>query len=156
LRRFHDATSGTELAGLDETVRHGDVSPTNVVWRDGSPIALLDFDQSEPGARIDDVAYMCWTFVLAGRDDEGLVGTRLRARRLRLLCDAYGLHQRNGILDVISRQQIATKALVVASSAQERNKRSPGDVRATAQFIDAEIDWLQEHAVQLAAELVAP
>jgi hypothetical protein len=156
LRRFHDATSGSELAGVNETVRHGDVSPPNVVWRDGCPIALLDFDQAEPGSRIDDVAYMCWTFVLAGRDDDGFVGTRLRARRLRLVCDAYGLHDRNGFLDAIRRQQLATKALVVATSRLARNKRSPAEVRTTVRLMDAEIEWLEQHSDQLVAELTGP
>ena len=153
LRQFHDATSGTELAGRHETVRHGDVGPTNMVWRDGTPIALLDFDQAGPGDRIDDVAYMGWTFVLAGRDEDGMVGTRLRARRLRLLCDAYGLHDRDRLLDAIRRQQHATKAVVLATAKLARNKRSPADVRTAIGFIDAEIAWLRQHAQLLAAEL---
>jgi hypothetical protein len=155
LRRFHDVTNGSELAGLHETVRHGDVSPTNVVWRDGSPVALLDFDQAEPGARIDDVAYMCWAFVLAGRDDDGLAGTRLRARRLRLVCDAYGVHDRKRLLGAIRGQQVATRALVVATSALARNKRSAADVQTTVRFIDAEIEWLRGHSAQLGTALGA-
>ena len=129
LRQFHDATSGTELAGAHETVCHGDVSPTNVVWRNGTPVALLDFDQAGPGDRIDDIAYMRWTFVLAGQDHHGLVGTRLRARRLRLVCDACGLRDCDGLLDAIGRQQVATKALVLTTSELPRDKRSPSLVR---------------------------
>lgn len=33
LRRFHDATAGSELAGPNEVVRHNDFGPWNLLWR---------------------------------------------------------------------------------------------------------------------------
>ncbi len=125
-----------------------------MVWRDGVPVALLDFDQAAPGARIDDVAFMAWAFVLAGRDDDGLVGTRVRARRLRVICDAYGLRDRDGLLAAIREQQVATKDLVGSTARLDRNKRSPEDVRTAVGFIEAEIEWLDRHADDLRAALV--
>jgi aminoglycoside phosphotransferase (APT) family kinase protein len=119
------------------------------VWRDGIRLALLDFDHAQPGARVDDIAYMCWTFVLAGQDDFGLVGTRLRSRRLGTLCDAYGLDDRSGLLDAIISQQEATKALVAADADLPRSRRSASEVRATIDAIDAEIAWLRANASQL-------
>jgi hypothetical protein len=155
LRRFHDATSGTDLAGTRETVCHGDLSPTNVVWRDGVPVALLDFDHAAPGSRIDDIAFMSWAFVLAGRDDDGFVGTKVRARRLRVICDAYGLDDRDGLLGEIRAQQVVTKELVLTTARLSRNKRSPDEVRTAVEFIGAEIEWIDRHADRLASCLGA-
>jgi Ser/Thr protein kinase RdoA (MazF antagonist) len=57
LRRFHDATADSPLAGAAEVVCHGDISPVNTVFAEGQPVALIDFDMARPGPRIWDVAY---------------------------------------------------------------------------------------------------
>jgi Ser/Thr protein kinase RdoA (MazF antagonist) len=48
LRRFHDATAGSSLAAGADIVCHGDISPCNTVFRDGRPVALIDFDAAAP------------------------------------------------------------------------------------------------------------
>ena len=50
LRAFHDATRGSRLAGHHDVVCHHDPGPTNFVFRDGMPAALIDFDTAEPGS----------------------------------------------------------------------------------------------------------
>lgn len=42
--RFHDAVAGTPLCHGAETVCHGDLGPHNTVFRDGLPVALIDWD----------------------------------------------------------------------------------------------------------------
>jgi hypothetical protein len=42
LRRFHDATAGSELAAGDEVVCHNDPSPCNFVFVRGRPVALIE------------------------------------------------------------------------------------------------------------------
>ncbi len=155
LRRFHDVTSGSPLAGMQEVVRHGDVNPTNMVWRDGTPRVLLDFDNARPGNRIDDVAYMGWTFVIAGGDDTGLAGTRLRSRRLRVICDAYGLSDAGALFDAMSTQQGETIALVRAQAALPRSKRSASGAARAIASIRAEMDWLRRHREELIDEMNA-
>lgn len=102
LRAFHDATEGfVPPAGATwyfpprepvEVVCHGDVARYNTVFRDGLPVALIDFDTAHPGPRIWDVAYAAYRFVpLTTAPEEGAVPVAEQARRLALFADAYGL-----------------------------------------------------------------
>jgi aminoglycoside phosphotransferase (APT) family kinase protein len=60
LRRFHDALA-------DDLVCHGDFGPWNLVWRDGLPSAVIDFDSVYRGDRSEDVAYALRMFIAYGR-----------------------------------------------------------------------------------------
>lgn len=107
LRRFHDATSGTDLAADTEVVCHNDFGPWNLVWYDGLPIGLIDFDEAAPGRRLDDLGYAVWKHLNLGLLE---LDTAEQARRFKLMAAAYGVP--------------ADAALVAAiESAQERMKR---------------------------------
>ena len=75
-------------------VCHNDVCLENVVFRDGRAVALLDFDFAAPGRPAFDVAAFARMCVPV---DDAVSSARLgwaesdRPRRLRLVCDAYGL-----------------------------------------------------------------
>lgn len=56
LRRYHD-TFGNDL------VCHGDFGPWNIVWRNGMPFAVIDFDNVYAGDAAEDVAYALRMFV---------------------------------------------------------------------------------------------
>jgi aminoglycoside phosphotransferase (APT) family kinase protein len=62
LRRYHDAVAGTDLAGKSEVVSHGDYGPWNLIWVDGDPRFVIDFDNTHPGPRLEDVGYALWKF----------------------------------------------------------------------------------------------
>jgi aminoglycoside phosphotransferase (APT) family kinase protein len=101
LRECHDLTAGTELAGDQEVVCHNDLSPKNTVYRrrDGwRPVAFLDWDIAAPGARIHDVAHLCWQFLPLDERCTDVVDT---ARRLRAVVDAYGLADRVALIDTV-------------------------------------------------------
>lgn len=90
----------------DEIVCHNDVGPYNVVWRDGRIAALIDWDVAGPGSPFDDLAFAAWQWVPLHHPsilDPGWERPPDVTRRLRLLCDAYGLapDARGGLVDAI-------------------------------------------------------
>jgi hypothetical protein len=89
LRRFHDA--GRDLAAKHggEVICHHDPGPNNTVFRDGHPVALIDFDFAAAGSALDDVAYLAWSWCISSRPDRG--PARAQAAQVRVLADAYGL-----------------------------------------------------------------
>jgi Ser/Thr protein kinase RdoA (MazF antagonist) len=88
LRMLHDATAGSALAAGKEVVCHNDAGPNNVVFREGLPVALIDFDFAAPGAALDDLAYMAWAWCISSKRGEPVAS---QAAQVRLLADAYGL-----------------------------------------------------------------
>ncbi|MEV2191815.1 phosphotransferase [Streptomyces phaeochromogenes] len=102
VREFHDLTAGTELAGSQEVVCHNDLSPKNTVYRTFGgplrPVAFIDWDLAAPGARIHDVAHVCWQYIGLG---PGVGDIDESARRLRLVADTYGLAARNDLISTI-------------------------------------------------------
>jgi hypothetical protein len=105
LRGLHDAARSFDPEGhtWDESladpaggsvVCHNDVELSNVVFRDGIAVALLDFEFAAPGRPVYDLAQMARLCVPIDDDiDRTRLGWRPadRPARLRLLADAYGL-----------------------------------------------------------------
>jgi hypothetical protein len=87
IRRYHDATAGSELAGREEVVCHNDLSPCNFVFRNGTPEAVIDFDAAAPGPRLRDLGYAIFLWLNLG--DDGPAPDE-QARRITLFGDAYG------------------------------------------------------------------
>jgi Ser/Thr protein kinase RdoA (MazF antagonist) len=98
VRAFHDATAGTSLAGAAEVVRHGDLGPHNTVFQDGRPIALIDWGDARPGARLADLADAAWCYGSIGAEG-GPIDEQ--ARRIAVLCDAYGWEDRTAVVEAI-------------------------------------------------------
>ncbi len=135
LRHLHDATRGYaapegtawQFTYLDptrhEVICHNDVAPYNMVFVDGRPRALIDFDTAGPGPRIWDLAYAAYTFVplasFVPRADGRTVPYESsrhadeRARRLRLLQDAYGLPM-DDLLPTVGHRLVALCDLLLA------------------------------------------
>jgi hypothetical protein len=102
VREFHDLTAGSDLAGSQEVVCHNDLSPKNTVYRDLGrglrPVAFIDWDLAAPGARVHDVAHVCWQYVGLGPDDADVGEV---ARLVRLVADAYEMADRPGLVETI-------------------------------------------------------
>ncbi|MGE0543467.1 MAG: phosphotransferase enzyme family protein [Dehalococcoidia bacterium] len=134
LRRYHDATVGfvapddaawayqVGAPHSGEVICHNDVGPWNVVFSDGRPIAFIDFDTAAPGPRAWDIAYALYRFVPYVPDDVcAIIGWPQppdRPARLRTFCEAYGLENWDGILDVmVSRIEVMVATGMVAHDA---------------------------------------
>ncbi|MBR8743687.1 trifolitoxin immunity protein [Nocardiopsis sp. MG754419] len=100
IRGFHDLTAGSTPAEGAEVVCHNDLAPKNTVYRDLGeglrPVAFIDWDLASPGRRVDDVAHACWQYLGLGPDVSDVEET---ARRIGVIRDAYGLDEREDVLD---------------------------------------------------------
>ena len=151
LRQCHDLTARTALAGDSEVVCHNDLSPRNTVYRDlGAglvPVAFIDWDVAAPGARIHDVAHMCWQYPGLGPAAE----SGAAARQLALICDAYGLADRTSLVDTIlwwqDRCWRGIEAGAAAGNAAMLRIRATGAPEAIRQ----ESRWVEQHKAALQA-----
>ncbi|MHA7966983.1 phosphotransferase [Paenibacillus sp. CAU 1782] len=114
LRRFHDATEGSplltkgswQLSYADDrqhqVICHNDAALYNVVFQNGNPVALIDFDMAGPGPRMWDIAYSLYTSVqLASFSPHHASETTVeyeadlhaaeRRRRIHLFFESYGI-----------------------------------------------------------------
>lgn len=108
IRELHHASEALDTSAMSwssemadpeggPVICHNDVCLENVVFRDGRAVALLDFDFAAPGRRTFDLAAFARMCVPI---DDDVDSTRQgwgpvdRPRRLRLVCDAYGLDGR--------------------------------------------------------------
>ncbi len=86
-------------------IGHCDAGPWNIVARDGSPVALIDWEVAGPVDTLFDLAQACWLNAQLHDDDvaevQGLPPLEARARHLRLILDGYELPraQRVGFVD---------------------------------------------------------
>ncbi|MFG1606503.1 phosphotransferase [Actinoplanes sp. NPDC049265] len=146
VRRFHDLTAGTALAGADEVVCHNDLSPRNTVYREDDgvllPVAFIDWDIAGPGRRIHDVAHVCWQYPGLG---PGLADPVAAARLVRVVADAYGLADRSALVDTIlwwqNRCWRGIDAAADAGDAAMIRLRRLGTVNA----VRAAHDWTRDH-----------
>lgn len=163
LRAYHDATAGFDRRGLTwylpprepaEVICHGDVAPYNCVFRDGHPVAFIDFDAAHPGPRLWDVAGAAYRFVplTAVGNGEPVRPVAEQARRLRLFCDAYGLPEadRRALPGVVRERLLAVVA--------HMREQAAAGVAAFAAHLAAghhtlyltDADHVARHAVRLA------
>jgi hypothetical protein len=159
VRRMHDAQNGFAHPGPwfgDRTgpvVCFGDFFPPNVVFRNGVPVALIDWDLATPGDRGADVAALAswWAPLRPEREAAGYgFPTDRRGPRLRAICDAYGLEDRG---DVVAR------ALAQRHWGYELHRRLGGEQRrpgwremwdaGSGETILAGVRWLEENQAEL-------
>jgi phosphotransferase family enzyme len=160
LRRYHQAARGFTLPagiswhhqglpGARTVVCHNDVSPRNTVFRCGRPVAFLDWDLASPSPPTWDLAQVAWQFVPlsddAGCAKNGWSSPPDRARRLRVLCDGYGLLERDraGFAGLVASRMEATASGIEdlaagGSSAHERLVREvvPALVREDKAWVE--------------------
>lgn len=171
LRGLHDAARGFDPQGLSwndsladpaggTLVCHNDVELSNVVFRDGIAVALLDFEFAAPGRPIYDVAQLARLCVPIEDDfDQDRIGWQPAARpaRLRLVAEAYGL-DRGGRAELLTAMNDALARIEAAA----RRSIDSGGPKAVAMMnragglekFDRRRRWWTAHYDQFAAALL--
>jgi aminoglycoside phosphotransferase (APT) family kinase protein len=151
VRAFHDLTHGTPEAGDQDVVCHNDLAPKNTVydsaWR---PLAFIDWDLAAPGERVHDLAHVCWQYLDLG---PGVTDVADTARRIALICEAYGLDDTSRLLDTVLWWQDRCRRGIEAGA--ERGERAMVGLRAAGavdQVRDAYV-WVAAHRRELGAFL---
>jgi aminoglycoside phosphotransferase (APT) family kinase protein len=125
IRRLHEAATGwtppadatwgnlpgssaaPPVDGDPELVGHRDYCPGNVVFRDGLPAALIDFDLARPTSRLYDVANALywWAPLLDPQDRAPAFADLDIPHRVTVFADAYGLtgRQRTELVPLATR-----------------------------------------------------
>ena len=135
IRRFHDATEGSALAAGAEIVAHNELGPHNTVFVGDEPVVFIDWDDAAPGTRLFDLANAVWCFVGVG---EGGGPVAQQARRLRLMCDAYGWDDTDAVVEEIRAD------LARALDNRERARR-----RKAADIFREMVGWIDAHGEDL-------
>ncbi|HEY8480975.1 MAG TPA: phosphotransferase [Spirillospora sp.] len=169
LRRYHDAVASyeapegapwdTETSNLDEepeVIGHCDVTPENVVFRDGRPVALIDFDLARPTTRLFDVVTTLrhWGPIADPADRDAALSRVDVGRRLRVFCDAYGLEprMRREVLPV-ARVRFERSYRAMRSRAQGGGTWARMWRSGAGQRIRRAQDWLERNWDELDARL---
>jgi hypothetical protein len=176
-RRLHDASVGFALpAGVawlpprqidgipplfdtPELIGHNDMTPENLIFRDGVPIGIIDFDLAGPTTRLFDVIVtLRWWAPLCDPADRDPVMRDLDAgARMRTFIDAYGLAD-------VDRQHLLDGAVLrcrrVWHTMRDRAQHEGGgwarmwDAGA-GDIIRRTQDWLERERPSLAAAIAA-
>jgi hypothetical protein len=167
LRRMHDAQAGFEspreaawqlpptAPSGDELVCHHDLFWPNLIFRDGLPVALIDWDLAAPASRLHDVASAVNYWAPLRQDEQAIewgVPIDRRGERMRSLCDAYGLDAagRAGLLDIVA-ERVAT--WIEAYRVWGRDERRPGWAALWDRVGDVNLvtkqRWFVEHRAEL-------
>jgi hypothetical protein len=134
-----------------EIVCHGDLGPHNTVYRDGGPVAFIDWDGARPNEPLLEFGHAAWWYVPLADDtycaEMGFASPPDRGRRLRLFADAYGI--------------AGAKVIDAVREAKQREAERPRywhgmTTAAAADFlghIARELTWLAAHEDKLCQAL---
>lgn len=143
-----------------ELIGHVDITPENVVFRDGRAHALIDFDMARPATRVEEmVSTMLWWGPLSDpRDVDPLLRGLDVPRRVRILADSYGLSGPG-------REQITEVAAATTRRAWYLMRQRARDLgggwqrmwdEGVGDVIKRREIWLDRRAPELTAALTAP
>jgi hypothetical protein len=143
-----------------ELIGHVDITPENVIFRNGRAYALIDFDLAKPATRADEMfnALLWWAPLSDPRDADPLLRHVDVPRRSRILADAYGLSgsDRERIMEVaLLRTRRAWYLMKQRAQAHGGGWQRMWD-EGVGDVIRRREAWLDRHAATLTAALTAP
>ena len=147
--RYYDGA--TLLPG--QIVCHGDVGSHNTVYRDGKPVALIDWDEIRPNDALIEFGTAAPKYVPLGTDAFFTASAWQQrpdlARRLALFAEGYGVSDRTAVLDALQQaKQRSTDML-------RHFPIGPDEVARHLRIVATDLDWLAAESGRLGAELRA-
>lgn len=158
LAQLHQASAGFDTVGAvwrlpahepAEVVCHNDFAPYNMVFTENRLTGVVDWDTSSPGPRVWDLAYLAYRLVpLAAPENTDALSSSLaeRARRLRLLCDAYGPQVRVAEVPGVVVSRLEDLVDFTRARVDEGNEH----LRAHVALYEGDARWVAAHAAELA------
>lgn len=167
LRRFHDA-SAIQPGWGDlpwryrdpdparwEVICHSDVAPYNIVYQEGMPVGMIDFDVAGPGPRMWDIAYAAFRLAPlssnAGCLAFGFNEPPDRIGRLARFCDAYGLVVRTGLLDMAVTRIEGLRDDILQRAAKGNPSVATHLAEDHVGSYNADLAWIRENEAALRA-----
>jgi aminoglycoside phosphotransferase (APT) family kinase protein len=138
-----------------EVICHNDFFWPNVVVRDGSSAALIDWDLATPGSRLQDIGLAAGYWAPLRVDEQAIEwGLPLdrRGEGLRLLCDAYGLDAdgRSRLLDVhLQRRRLGYEAHLLWGGVEGRDGWREMWDAGSGTLLLANLAWIEGHRAEL-------
>ncbi|WP_432504822.1 phosphotransferase enzyme family protein [Kineococcus arenarius] len=132
-----------------EVVCHNDFAPYNMVFTGGRLTGVIDWDTASPGPRVWDLAYLAYRLVplTDPANGDGLRnGTTRRARRLRLLCDAYSRDHDHRLAPADVLPTAVQRLHDLAGFTQTRADAGRGDLRSHADLYRRDAAWITAHS----------
>jgi aminoglycoside phosphotransferase (APT) family kinase protein len=125
-------------------VIHGDPGPYNAIFRDGLPVAFIDWDRARPGAWMFDLSYMGWTWCI---QSAGQVPVGDQARRLRDLRDGYGRGEPEKLLEaIIKRQRYIARVSELLLARPGHTEQFDAHQRRAIAWANSDRELLEQHA----------
>jgi len=158
------ANPGSQVTGHYELVSHRDYALGNVVFRDGLPAALIDFDLAKPTTRVYDIANALWYWapLRDPRDRPAEWAGADIAHRVAVFADAYGMtgQQRAELMplavDMVGRYHADSRASAELDPVWRKAWEEGGGLIGTPAklYLSRAETWIREMAPAITARLV--
>ena len=140
-----------------EVICHSDVAPYNIVYRDGLPVGLIDFDVAGPGPKMWDIAYAAFRLAPLSSDANclafGFSQSPDRFGRLARFLDAYGLDDRTGLLEMAVTRIEGLRDDILARAAAGDPSVATHLAEGHVGSYNADLAWIEAQRGQLEAVL---
>lgn len=158
MAQLHDASVGFDTDGgvwqlpthePAEVICHNDFAPYNMVFTDERLTGVIDWDTASPGPRTWDLAYLAYRLVPLtdpANNDGPDSSLAERARRLRLLCDAYGASADPAEVAAVTVPRLEE----LAAFTEARARGGHEHLRSHSDLYRRDAQWVEVHHGQLA------